>query len=255
MAYPGERAILDQRLNGIEFVGRSNIVIDGLILQNTTNGLGEGVFFGDPSENVTFRNVEVRHRARGMLGMNGLARILIERSVFHDTTLEHCIYLGAREKPNIDVTVRQNLIYGATYNGFQHNGRVTRMTVEANIIHSNTLSALSFTEGVSDTVVSDNLMFGNGRNCMVLFDYPGDHGHHIDPWDQKDIRFVNNTCWVGAKDPTGADISQAAIDVDSGGFPVSFDNLQFVNNIFVTQNFPVFRFVQGQLSEDRHHPQ
>ena len=246
MAYPGEKVILDQRLNGIEFVGQSNIVIDGLILQNTVNGLGEGVFFGDPSSNVTFRNVEVRQRARGMLGMNGLANILIEHSVFHDTTLEHGIYLGAREKPNSNITLRHNLIYGASYNGFQHNGRVTGMVVESNIIHSNTLSALSFTEGVSDTVVSDNLMFGNGRNCLVLFDYPGDHASHIDPWDQKNIAFVNNTCWVGGKDPAGADISQPAIAIDSGGFPVSFDNLKFVNNIFVTQSYSIFRFVQGQ---------
>jgi len=247
MAYPGEKVILDQRQNGIEFVGKSNIVVDGLILQNTAGGLGEGVFFGDPAANITLRNVEIRKRGRGILGMNGLSNILIEHSVFHDTTLEHCIYLGAREKPNVDITIRHNLIYGASYNGIQHNGRVTRMLVDSNIIHSNILSALSFTEGVSDSVVRDNLMFGNGRNCMVLFDYPGDHAQSIDPWDQKNIAFVNNTCWVGAKDPAGADISQAAIDIDSGGFPVSFDNLKFVNNIFVTQSYPIFRFVQGKF--------
>jgi hypothetical protein len=246
MAYPGEKVILDQRLNGIEFVSQSNIVIDGLTLQNTVNGLGEAMFFGDPAVNITIRNVELTKRGRGILGMNGLANVLIERSVLHDTTEEHCIYLGAREKPNKDITVRNNLIYGGSYNGFQHNGRVTHMVVDSNIIHSNILSALSFAEGVSDSVVSNNLMYGNGRNCMVMFDYPGDHGQRIDPWDQKDDTFINNTCWVGAKDPTGEDISQPAINIDSGGFPVSMDNLKFVNNIFFTQSYPIFKFGQAR---------
>jgi hypothetical protein len=246
MAYPGEKVILDQRMNGIEFVGQSNIVIDGLILENTMNGLGEGAFFGDPSSNITFRNVEVRRRGRGILAMNGLKNILIEHSVFHDTTVEHCIYLGARERPNAGITVRHNIIYGGNYTGIQHNGRVTNLLVDSNIIHSNILSAVSFTEGVSDSVVSNNLMFGNGRNCMVVFDYPGDHSQHIDPWDQKNIAFVHNTCWVGTHDASGAEISQPAIHIDDGGFPVSFANLQFVNNIFVTQNYAIFHFEQDR---------
>ena len=244
MAYPGEKAILDQRLNGIEFVSQSNITIDGLVLQNTVNGLGEAIFFGDPARNITVRNVEFTKRGRGMLGMNGLSNILIERSVFHDTTEEHCIYLGAREKPNTNITLRNNLIYHGSYNGFQHNGRVTKLVVESNIIHSNVLSALSFTEGVSDSVVRNNLMYGNGRNCMVLFDYYGDPNANIRPYDQKDISFVNNTCWVGTMDHNGAAISQPAINVDDGGFPISMENLKFVNNIFVTQGYAIFRFGQ-----------
>ena len=244
MAYPGERVVLDQPSNGIDFVGQSNITIDGLVLQNSTNGLGEGMFFGDPAVNITIRNVDDGRRARGILGMNGLSNVLIEHSIFHDTTLEHCIYLGAREKPNSNITVRANLIYNGAYNGFQHNGRVTGLVVDSNIIYNNVLSALSFLEGVSNSVIRNNVMFGNGRNCLLIWDYYGDPTQNINPYDQVNNTFVNNTCWVGAKDPTGMDIQQPAINIDNGGFPVSMDNQKFENNIFVTQNYAVFQFGQ-----------
>ena len=246
MAYPGERVILDQPANGIDFVAQSNITIDGLIVQNSANGYGEGVFFGDPAVNITLRNMEIRQRGRGVLGMNGLANVLIERSVIHDISVEHDIYLGARERPNRDITVRNNVLYNASYNGFQHNGRVTHMVVDSNIIHSNLLSALSFLQGVSDSVVSNNLMFNNARNCMVLFDYV-DGSPVIKPYDQSNDLFVNNTCWVGTRSTSGEDISQPAINVESSGLPVNFDNLKFVNNIFVTQNYATFKFGQSKF--------
>jgi Right handed beta helix region len=246
MAYPGERVILDQPQNGITFVAQSNIVIDGLTLQNTFTGYGEGIFFGDPAVNITIRNVEILKRGRGILGMNGLVNVLIERCVLHDTTMEHDIYLGARERANRDITVRYNLLYNAAYNGFQHNGRVTHMVVDSNIIHSNLLSALSFLEGVSDSVVSNNLMYGNGRNCMVVYDYK-DPSPFIKPYDQANDLFVNNTCWVGTKNAPGEDISQPAINVESEGLPVSFDNLKFINNIFVTQDYAIFKFGQARF--------
>ncbi len=245
MAYPGEQAILDQPGEGIQFVGQSNIVIDGLILQNSATGLGDGLFFGDPSNNVVIRGIEVRQRGRGMLAMNNMSNVLIERSTFHDITLEHGIYLGSRDIPNTNITVRYNLIYRSNYNGLQHNGRVTNLLVDSNIIHTNLLSALSFLEGVSYSTISNNIMFGNGRNCMLIWDYAGDSTENINPYDQTNDTFVNNTCWVGASDPTGTAITEPAIDIDNGGFPVSLANHTFENNIFVTQNYPVFLFVQN----------
>ena len=245
MAYPGEQAILDQPGEGIEFVGQSNIVIDGLILQNSATGLGDGLFFGDPASNVVIRGVESRQRGRGLLAMNNMSNILIERSTFHDTTEEHCIYLGSRQNPNTNITVRYNLIYRAAYNGLQHNGRVTNLVVDSNIIHTNILSALSFLEGVSYSTISNNIMFGNGRNCMLVWDYSGDPTQEINPYDQTNDKFINNTCWEGAMDPTGMPIAEPAVDIDNGGFSVSMDNHTFENNIFVTQNAPTFFFAQN----------
>ena len=246
MAYPGEKVILDQQPNGIAFISQNNIVLDGLLLQNSIDGYGDGIFFGDPAANIVIRNMEVRNRSRGILGMNGLSNVLIERNVFHDTTLEHGIYLGAREKPNSDIVVRYNVIYRAAYNGFQHNGRVTNLVVDSNIIHTNYLSALSFLEGVSNSFVRNNLMFGNGRNCMLIWDYV-DSSPGILPYDQTNDSFVNNTCWVGAMDNTGAVIAEPAINIDDGGLPVSMNNHRFENNIFVTQNYAVFQFSKPQF--------
>jgi hypothetical protein len=242
MAYPGEKVVLDQESDGIVFVSQSNVILDGLILQNSTTGLGEGIFFGDPAANITIRNLESANRGRGLLGMNGLSNVLIERSVFHDMTQEHCIYLGSRERPNTNITLRNNLLYNGAYNGFQHNGRVTNLLVEGNIIHTNDLSALSFLQGVSSSVIRNNLMFGNGRNCLLFFDYPGDPSQEIRPYDQKNNTFVNNTCWVGSRDPSGATINQPAINLENGGFPVSMDNLKVENNILVTHDYPVIQF-------------
>ena len=244
MAYPGEKVILDQASNGIDFVSQSNLTFDGLILQNTATNLGEGMFFGDPAVNITIRNMELTKRGRGMLGMNGLSNVLIERNVIHDTTEEHCIYLGAREKPDTNVTIKNNLIYNGSYNGIQFNGRVTNLVVDSNIIYNNLLSALSFLEGVSNSTIKNNLMFGNGRNCMLIWDYPGDPNQNINPYDQNNDTFINNTCYVGSMDATGTGISQPAINIDNGGYNVNMNNHVFENNVFVTQGYAIFKFGQ-----------
>src|SRR5204863_3383043 len=108
------------------------------------------------------------------------------------------------------------------------------------------LSALSLLEGVSNSTFKNNLLFGNGRNCILLWDYYGDPNQGIKPYDQVNNTFVNNTCWVGTADATGAVISQPAVVIDNGGFNVSLDGHKFENNIFVTQDYAVFRFGQAR---------
>jgi hypothetical protein len=81
---------------------------------------------------------------------------------------------------------------------------------------------------------------------MVMFDYAGDPSQNIIPYDQANDSFVNNTCWVGSMDPTGAAISQPAINIDNGGYSISMDNLSVENNIFVTQNYATFKFTQAR---------
>ena len=245
MGYPGEQVILDYPANGAVFVGQSYIVLDGLILQNSTDASGEGIFFGQPANNIVIRNMEVRKHGRGILGMNGLNNILIERSVLHDTTTEHNIYLGSREMPSSNVTVQYNILYNGAYNGFQFNGRVTNLVADSNIIHSNGLSAFSLIQGVSNSTFKNNVMFNNARNCFILFDYV-DPNPQIAPYDQTGDTFVNNTCWIGATDRTGAQVYQPAVNIDSEGLNVSLDNHRFENNIFVTQGYAPFRFAQSQ---------
>ena len=84
------------------------MVLDGLVLQNTFNDLGRGISGHDLSD-VTIRNLEVKHFYTAIFLMNGLSSVTIEYSSLHDTTATHSIYLGSRERPNSNLTVRGNL--------------------------------------------------------------------------------------------------------------------------------------------------
>ena len=259
MAFPGETVILDDSYAAILVDGRSNLVFDGFITDNTLapgtqNGILSYSSAGRPVRNVTFRNIETRNHQRGWVGGYDHHDILVENSVFHDSST-HGIYLASNATfvPNTNLTVRNSLSYNNGRHGFQHNGRVTNLLLEGNIFHSNTMGGVSFLQGVSDSIVRNNLIFNNAKMGIQFYLYE-DADPNIQAFDQTGNLVVNNTFWVGQYDwktgSTGTQSFSAVLFNDNSVSQTgSMDDNMFRNNIFVTYFGSVFKFSQERVAD------
>ena len=142
MTYPGEKVIIDAISAGIQVWESSYLTFDGFILDNTENNLGNGLNM-HLANNIVFRNIEAKHHSIGFKAAQDLHNILTEGCVFHDNIYSHGVYLGARDLPNSNLTLRNCIIYRNGRHGIQHNGRVTNLVLENNIIHSNDMGGIS----------------------------------------------------------------------------------------------------------------
>ncbi|MGZ4162131.1 MAG: right-handed parallel beta-helix repeat-containing protein, partial [Neobacillus sp.] len=175
MAYPGEKVIIDDISVGVGAAGPGGcafVIIDGFVLDNTRNtGLGNGIelHLTTRGRNIVFRNIEARNWSAGVHAMCDLHDLSFENCVFHDNKSSHGVYVGAREIPNSNVSVRNCIIYRNGMHGFQHNGRITNLLLENNIIHSNTMAGVSLLNGVSNSIFRNNLIFNNNRQGIIFY--------------------------------------------------------------------------------------
>ena len=251
MAMPGEKVIWDSNGQSIGIDHSSYLVFDGFICTNTSGYTGNGVVIYE-SSNITLRNIESSSHSRGISGMQDLQNITLEFSVFRDN-VTHGIYLGARDLPNSNITVRNCLSYGNGYHGFQHNGRVTNLLVESNIIQSNKLAGISLIEGVSYSEVRNNLVFNNAKQGIVFYAYDDTPLSGILPYDQTNNLVINNTVWVGYYDFQGnvgpEDHAAVLFNDATKAQNISLDNNVFQNNIFVTYSGTAFQFNQEKFAQ------
>jgi hypothetical protein len=205
MAYPGEKVVLDQSKpsDGFYAVYLSHWILDGVIIHATGNKGGRALTAGGKTTDTIIRNVEISGFYSGPLIMDGVDKLLIEHSSFHDIVSTHCLYLGSRQSPNSDITIRGNLLYhsGAAGHGLQHNGRVTNLVVEGNIIHGNPNSCMSFLQGVSHSLIQNNVCFGNNHSAIGFFNEPSPE-KTIQQYDQNYNVVRNNTFVVNGSDHT-----------------------------------------------------
>lgn len=262
IAYPGENPVIDRISEAIKIMNSSHMVVHGMDFRNTETKLGRGILITE-SNNLAIRNVKSGYSTNGLFAMQDLHDILIEGCVFHNTDFAgtHGVYIGARELPNSNITFNNNLIYNGGMHGFQHNGRITNLVMENNIIHSCNMAAISLVMGVCDSTFRNNLCYNNNQG-VVIYNYvstAADSG--ILPYDQTNNKIINNTFWTGKyRHATGNmnvegpeyfpsvhfndDIRDPYTYEPQLDLKRSFDNNIFRNNIFVTCAGPVFRYDQ-----------
>jgi len=249
-AFPGEKVVLDATEKSLAVDRCRHLVFDGFTLTNSAGTLGKGIGMKF-SSNITLRNIESTRHYWGWIGMQDLHDILAERCVFHDNPHEHGIYLGAREKPNTNLTVRKCLMYRNGYHGIQHNGRVQGLLLEDNVIHSNGLAGVSLIMGVSDSVVRNNLIFNNNKQGIVFYTYD-DRSAAIRAYDQCRNVVAGNIIWVGrhswnGRQRTGEYAAILFNDVTAAQ-KVRMEQNTFRGNTIVTQEGEAFRFAQERFT-------
>ena len=247
MARPGERVVFDGE-GGMGISNSSYLVIDGFVTDHTTGWYGQGVNIHF-SSNITIRNLEATGHERGIYGAQDLHDILVENSVMHDNPVSHGIYWGAREYPNSNLVVRDSLIYRNGRHGFQHNGRVTGLVLEGNQIHTNNLGGVSFINGVSQSIVRDNLIFNNNKQGIVSYTYD-ESNVNIYPYPIEDNLFEGNIIWVGTTSWNGnynpPDYPAIQFNDTQG---VGMDRNSIVNNIIVTYGGELLKFNQADYAD------
>jgi hypothetical protein len=262
--YPGERSTWTAGA-GWGLIDKSWFILDGprvICVGNAGTGFNGGTDDYQTSslfhDNI-FRHIESTNCSDGMYSFNGMLNLTIEDSNFHDQhgVTGHGLYIGARNLPNKNVTVRRNLLYGNDYSGMQHNGRVTNLVVEQNIVYSNRLvSGISLENGTSQSFIRSNLIFSNQKAGLIfaIYDYdyhryPGqascvlELGGNCDcskpnmgycPYDQTFNLIENNTFYQTGYDRDGNPTSFGAIVINAQDtdFPRDMGHNTFRNNIF-----------------------
>ena len=256
LGMPGEAVYQDTHGNegaGLYASHSSYINFDNFITNNNTNGgygYGVGMAF---SSNINVKNVESMNHLEGVIGMQDLHNITFDSMVVHDNPGEHGFYLGAREYPDSNLTIKNSLIYGNHWQGIQLNGRVSNTKIENNIIHSNGQVGIQMIQGVSNSLVKNNLIMNNGKQGITLYMYDSTDVN-IAPYDQTGNVFENNTIWVGENAPKngeyGPGIYDAVTFVDStAGKRGSLANNTFRNNILVTSEGAAFKFTNAKWAD------
>jgi len=241
MAYPGESATLGGSSVAIACVDASYLIFDGLILEDAGSSIDGVTVKG--GRNITIKNMEIKDYGRGIRCYEGLDYIMIETCVIHDNDGMGVYFLESADLPHANLAVRDSIIYNNNGNAIEHNGRVDNLIVDYNIIHSNSGSALWLSNGVSYSTIRNNIIFNNTKHGIELTQGTAD-GVVVTPYSQDYNLFVNNIIWQGSMSPDGSSIT--------GGLPVVFmddktptgavtmENNDFVNNIFVSYNGPIF---------------
>jgi Right handed beta helix region len=271
MAYPGELAAFDNTATGatvINLVNQSYITIDGLKVRGG-GSTGSGCISGGSTDaqtsstfhDNTFRNIEATQCGQGIILMNGVVNVTISDSIFHDSSAggQHCIYLGARELPNANVTVQRNICYNAAWNGFHLNGRFNNLQVSQNLVYNVGIAGFSLQEGISNSFFTDNVIFGAASTGIEISNYPGDCAQFgqggtntICPYDQTGNLFENNTVYQTGFNPATGEVSQfPAVYVYNYSVNQVGDlgHQTFRNNIFVgyglSGHYPSVAFRDG----------
>ena len=249
-AFPGERVIVDATVKGIDVADCRWVIFDGFVVTNTASTWGSGVAMRY-SAHVTLRHIESTRHARGWIGMQDLHDVLAERCVFHDNPNSHGVYLGAREKPNSDLTVRDCLLYRNGRHGFQHNGRVTNLRLLDNGIHTNNLAGVSLIMGVSRSLVRGNRIFNNNKQGIVFYAYD-DRNPAILPYDQCDNVVEKNIVWVGRHSWNGRyrpeNYAAILFNDTTAAQKMRMDRNAFRGNVLVTRRGEAFRFSQARFA-------
>lgn len=168
-------------------------------------------------KNIHLSGVRVKYGApRGIfMGGNIIEGIYIDgcevsETCYGDTT--HNIYLSGGHwdggcPPVSKIRIRNTVCkYSGGRHGIQLNGRFKDVVIDGCELYHNELSGLSLI-GCQDVKVSNNLIYGNNKQCIVIYDYwdwaywnPGDTREWLECHHPNDnISIENNTLYVGPK--------------------------------------------------------
>jgi hypothetical protein len=257
MGMPGEKVVLNSNgkvtdggcilIESSSYLNFANFVCDDF----SSRYAGYGIRM-NYSNNISFADIESKNHHTGLIGMQDLHYITMNRMVMHDNTIEHGIYLGARDEPGSNITIKDSLIYNNNWQGIQINGRMDGVIIENNVIHSNGQVGIQLIQGVKNASIKNNLIFNNEKQAITIYMYDSTNPE-IAPYALSGNVIANNTIWVGTQGIYGnynTDIYPAVLFNDTTSSQKgSMAGNTFKNNIIYTSNGPAFQFSQGKWAD------
>jgi parallel beta-helix repeat protein len=204
---------------GITISNASYVTIEGFTVTGMSGyGLAtHNAVPTSPMHGLTIRNNTVRDSGSTNIYLSEVADSLIEGNVASGSKASHGIYLANGGSDN--TTLRANRCYSNAKNGIHFNGDISvggdglhsGLLIDSNVVYSNTGNGLDM-DGVQDSTIQNNLIYGNGRNAVRAFLVDSAAG-------PKNLRIVNNTLAV----PAGG--GWAVKLTEDGGGHVVFNNI------------------------------
>lgn len=208
--------------DGINVEGAAHVVIDGFVVNDRTRaGIRTAL-----SQFVTIRNCSAGHNGRWGILTGFADDVLIEDNVLHHSIAEHGIYVSnSGDRPVIRRNVsHDNHAIGIHMNGdasLGGDGVISGALVEGNVLYGNGVGGGSGInmDGVSDSVVRNNLVFDHHSSGISMYRIDGGTG-------SRNNLVVNNTIVVAAD-------GRWAINISNG----STGNRLFNNILYTHHSF------------------
>ncbi|MBI5538323.1 MAG: right-handed parallel beta-helix repeat-containing protein [Deltaproteobacteria bacterium] len=187
--------------DGIRLQNVSHVVIDGFHVQGVPERC---IAARGATPDTPMVGIVVRRNLCEQAGVEGfylseISSSLVEGNEVASTGLSgdarsHCVYLANAGSDN--TTLRNNVLHGcknAESNGIHFNGDlsvggdgiISGLVVEGNRIYDTGQNGLNM-DGVQDSLVQNNIIFGNARNAMRAYAIDGAQG-------PKNLHVVSNT--------------------------------------------------------------
>jgi hypothetical protein len=179
-AYPGETPVINANnpvtSDGINLEGASYMVVEGF----TVTGTGRAGIRAVLCQHVTLRNNRADQNARWGILTGFCDDLLIEGNETSRSAIEHGIYVSnSGDRP----VIRGNLVWGNHANGIHMNGDgnlggdgiISQALVENNIIFGNGAGGGSGIncDGVQDSLIRNNLIFASHAGGIALYRIDG----------------------------------------------------------------------------------
>jgi hypothetical protein len=211
-AFPGETPVIDAdnpvTIDGINLEGASHMVVEGF----TVTGTGRAGIRAVLCQNVVIRHNVTDQNTRWGIFTGFCDDLLIEFNETSRSGIEHGIYVSnSGDRP----VIRNNLIWGNNANGIHMNGDVSQggdgiisdALVENNIIFGNGAAGGSGIncDGVQDSLIRNNLIFDSHAGGISLYRIDGGGG-------SSGNRVLNNTVLTSATGRWALNIRDGAVN-------------------------------------------
>jgi len=209
-AFPGETAIVDGdnpvTPDGINLEGTDHMIVEGLTVTGVTRAGIRAVL----CENVTIRDNLTDSNGRWGIFTGFCDDLLIVDNVTSNSGAEHGIYVSnSGDRP----VIRGNLIFDNNANGIHMNGDVSQggdgvisdAVVEENIIFGNGVAGGSGIncDGVQDSIIRNNLIYDTHASGISLYRIDGGA-------PSTGNKVLNNTVHVAADGRWGLNVRDAS---------------------------------------------
>lgn len=215
--------------DGIRFQNVSHVTVEGFRIQDTTARCiaARGATATAPMTNLVIRNNTCTNGGTQGFYLSQVSNSLVENNRISRTRGDsannngHGIYLANAGCDN--TIIRGNVIFdnvgspsaeGIHFNGdvsIGGDGIISGLTVENNILYNNQNNGLNM-DGVQDSVIRNNLIYGNGRHALRVYQIDASAG-------PARLTIVNNTFVTSSSSGWAIKLSE-----DGGGHTI-FNNI------------------------------
>jgi hypothetical protein len=209
---------------GVTISKANYVTIDGFKI-SAMSGYGLATHDAGPTtpmRGLIIRNNVVQNSGSTNIYLSEVADSLVEGNSASGSATSHGIYLANGGSDN--TVLKSNRCFSNAKNGIHLNGDAsiggdglhTGITIDGNFVFGNTGNGLDI-DGMQDSVIRNNLVYGNGRNALRVFQIDAAAG-------PKNLKVVNNTLLTTSGSGWALKFSE-----DSGGHTI-FNNILLSNN-------------------------